>query len=617
MKSLFNYFKAFESKISESELLENQFLDTGIYKVDTFNTNSFSKIVMEKLENSRLLIHRLGEIMESTKTEIVEQINSNVNNYIVLITKLQAIDFLIENIDKPLLNIKNTILNEISFIEKYEADLLKIEDFIKENDNQVKLVMFSLKFYKIYQKCNEFTDSINRRYFLNNLLSHVLNPEAEEDVISHYEVLRSFLADILHFSTRFWSLHQIYVELNSEHVLFSQVEESLNKFLHYVDVIFKIVTIKIYKEDQISNLKDSNESNSEINWILFTNLLDLLVKIYAKSTKKDIVFQKIGENVLNNEISLIFNNKNLQLNKKISLLSSIIDNKYNHLNHLVLSNFIESLEFNVVCYLDPLIKKVLEEKFVFNCIDPSSFKDNYNSFIDFVGRFVNFDNFEKILSKDRMKLINLISKFSFYTYYQFIHSDIVKNLIDDGQVYNQEELYFSKTGTNLSNLLFNFVKMNSEMFRDRKLFLKNLPNYLNILPQCNKYIIAKSVQFFENKFTEKILENLQNKKFDENESKRYMLLITEFLGNFEAYVKFFRDEIFEKLQSLVTREVFIFRKVSELEKLLEKIKQSQILMYNHIRKEIAEKGDIIRLLLSYSDTEKTPIVIKDIISSKL
>ena len=45
-----------------------------------------------------MLLSELKSTIEKTKNEIVEQINSNFNNYVTLISKLQTIDFLIDNI---------------------------------------------------------------------------------------------------------------------------------------------------------------------------------------------------------------------------------------------------------------------------------------------------------------------------------------------------------------------------------------------------------------------------------------------------------------------------------------------------------------------------------------
>ena len=95
MNTLYSYLKVIEQKLSAPEAPEIQFLNSEIYKNPSFNLKSLSLSIFEKIKDTTYLLNQLKLTIEKTKNEIFDQINSNYNNYVALISKLQTIDFLV------------------------------------------------------------------------------------------------------------------------------------------------------------------------------------------------------------------------------------------------------------------------------------------------------------------------------------------------------------------------------------------------------------------------------------------------------------------------------------------------------------------------------------------
>ena len=124
MNTLYSYLKVIEQKLSAPEDPEVQFLNTDIYKNSSFNLKSLSASIFEKIKDTSYLLNQLKLTTEKTKNEIFEQINSNYNNYVTLISKLQTIDFLVDNIQKSFEKIK---------IDQIKKLIQQIYDFLMQN----------------------------------------------------------------------------------------------------------------------------------------------------------------------------------------------------------------------------------------------------------------------------------------------------------------------------------------------------------------------------------------------------------------------------------------------------------------------------------------------------
>ena len=210
--SLFKYFQNFEKNIQEGDNLEKQFLDLTHYKSENFNLNNFSKIVMSKITETNFLIKNLNEIVNVSRAEIVNQITSDINNYIVLISKLQNIDFLIDNIDKPLFNIKNKVISEINYISKYEEYLKKIYNFTVSNCEENKNIILLIRYYSLFEVCFKQSEKIKKDYF-NDINNICLNSD-ELNIFEYYGYIKKFLNENLKNEFRFQQLIKMEEQLN-------------------------------------------------------------------------------------------------------------------------------------------------------------------------------------------------------------------------------------------------------------------------------------------------------------------------------------------------------------------------------------------------------------------
>ena len=148
MNTFYNYIKVIEDKLSAPEIPEAQFLDIELYKSSSFNLKTFSFSIFSKINDTSYLLNQLKLTIERTKNEIVEQINSNYTNYVALISKLQMIDFLIDNIQQSLNNIKNKINGKMNLIDKYENELKGMLNYIQNNDNEINKINEMIKNYE-------------------------------------------------------------------------------------------------------------------------------------------------------------------------------------------------------------------------------------------------------------------------------------------------------------------------------------------------------------------------------------------------------------------------------------------------------------------------------------
>ena len=166
MNTLYSYLKVIEQKLSAPEAPEIQFLNTEIYKNPTFNLKSLSLSIFEKINDTTYLLNQLKLTIEKTKNEIFDQINSNYNNYVALISKLQTIDFLVDNIQQSFQKIKNKIDNKLHLIEKYEKEFIEMLNYIKENDIEINKIQKTIKEYDINNKASKIKEKINK-FMLN------------------------------------------------------------------------------------------------------------------------------------------------------------------------------------------------------------------------------------------------------------------------------------------------------------------------------------------------------------------------------------------------------------------------------------------------------------------
>ena len=294
MNTLYSYLKVIEQKLSAPEDPEVQFLNVDIYKNPSFNLKSLSSSIFEKIKDTTYLLNQLKLTTEKTKNEIFAQINSNYNNYVILISKLQTIDFLVDNIQKSFEKIKNKIDNKLNLVEKYEKEFTEMLNYIKENDNEIIQIEKSIKEYEINIKASKIKDKIDK-FIINNALN--INER-------QYTPIRQLMF-----------LYISYFEL---------VKYDEKKYFNYFSLIDDI--LYFFTENYFIK-----QNNSEINLKLDLNIIKLIHMIYKNIKQENELYQKI----FNGFIKPVFN-KLTDSNKNIA---NITNDLLNYIN----SNQIQNL----------------------------------------------------------------------------------------------------------------------------------------------------------------------------------------------------------------------------------------------------------------------------------
>ena len=512
MNTLYSYLKVIEQKLSAPEAPELQFLNTEIYKNSSFNLKSLSLSIFEKIKDTTYLLNQLKLTIEKTKNEIFNQINSNYNNYIALISKLQTIDFLVDNIQQSFQKIKNKIDNKLNLVEKYEKELTEMLNYIKENDIEIIKIQKTLKEYDINNKASKIKEKIEKF-----MLDFSMNIKE-----SQYTPIRKLLF-----------LYINYFEL---------VSEDEKKYFNYFSTIEEI----LYHFTENYFIK---QNNTEINLKLDLNIISLIYKIYKYTKKEDILFQKLFNGFIKSNFNKITDtNKNI-VNIVNDLINYINSEKINDLCKI----FSDKNNFIKICFLKPFINKFSKEKFIFNCSDVNQFVQNYTSILKYIKLFNLTEN------DDLNNIRSFCQNFSFFTYYQYLQNDLCLQLTPLIEYEKKNNIIDNNYITLISNSLFNYTKAIKDIFNDKKIFLKILPNFLTFISQCSLLLNSKI------KEVNIIIE--KNKNMKQN-------LINDYTKNIELYNEYFKPEGEFYLN--------ILNNVYEEEKFLIKNEEQKIEFKNHL-----------------------------------
>ena len=468
MNTLYSYLKVIEQKLSAPEDPEVQFLNIDIYKNPSFNLKSLSSSIFEKIKDTSYLLNQLKLTTEKTKNEIFEQINSNYNNYVSLISKLQTIDFLVDNIQKCFEKIKSKIDAKLNLVERYEKEFSEMLEYIKENDNEIIKIQKEIKEYDINIKANKTKEKIDKFIISNSL---AINERL-------YTPIRQLMFLFVNY--------------------FELVKSNEKKYFNYFSLIDDI----LYHFTENYFIK---QNNTEINLRLDLNIISLIHKIYKIIKQEDTLYQKLFNGFIKSALN------------KLTDANIDIPNVINNLINYIKSSQIEGLllifsnnnNFLNICFLNPFINKFIKEKFLFNCSDINQFYNNYKSVIKFMKLF-NIKNIEDI-----SLVRNFIQNFSFFTYYQYLQNDLCTNLIGLIQYQNSsiKEDYIKI----INSSIYNYIQALKEIFNKGKIFLKILPNFLTFIFQCNILIsnkINEAMNYIKNNnnVNKEIIDNLNKYK---------------------------------------------------------------------------------------------------------
>ena len=492
MNTLYSYLKVIEQKLSAPEDPEVQFLNIDIYKNPSFNLKSLSSSIFEKIKDTSYLLNQLKLTTEKTKNEIFEQINSNYNNYVSLISKLQTIDFLVDNIQKCFEKIKSKIDAKLNLVERYEKEFSEMLEYIKENDNEIIKIQKEIKEYDINIKANKTKEKIDKFIISNSL---AINERL-------YTPIRQLMFLFVNY--------------------FELVKSNEKKYFNYFSLIDDI----LYHFTENYFIK---QNNTEINLRLDLNIISLIHKIYKIIKQEDSLYQKLFNGFIKSALN------------KLTDANIDIPNVINNLINYIKSSQIEGLllifsnnnNFLKICFLKPFINKFIKEKFLFNCSDINQFYLNYKSIIQFLKLFSLKE------SEDISLVRNFIQNFSFFTYYQYLQNDLCTNLtgLIQYQNANIKEDYIKVINTSI----YNYIEAIKDIFSKGKIFLKILPNFLSFIFQCNILLnnkIKEAMNFIKNNsnINQEIIDNLNKYKdiynnYFKNEGEFYNNIINDVYNN--------------------------------------------------------------------------------------
>ena len=117
--------------------------------------------------------------------------------------------------------------------------------------------------------------------------------------------------------------------------------------------------------------------------------------------------------------------------------------------------------------------------------------------------------------------------FSFFTYYQYLQNDLCIQLTSLIEYEKNNNNLDNNYITLITNTLINYTKAIKDIFNDKKIFLKILPNFLRFISQCSILIDSKIKEM--------------NKIIDK---KKYIKqsLIDDYKKNVELFNEYFKCE---------------------------------------------------------------------------
>lgn len=526
INSIYNYIKRIENALSAPESPEVQFLNIDLYKSKTFNLKSFSLSIFDKISNTKVLLSELKSTIEKTKNEIVEQINSNFNNYVTLISKLQTIDFLIDNITTSLENIKAKINSELDLVAKYENELTQMIKFIDDNDKEIKNVNESIKKYENKIKCENIIVKVDN--FLKDNISGLQE--------KNYTVIRKYFFLLLTF-------YKIKIK-GIENEQNSIIEQSSEKYMKILNEILDYVLQNYF----------SNQDNM-INMKLNANIISLINKLFTIQNSEDVLYEKIYENYTKNEINKIFEN-----NVPVPKIINEIENMINSNKYTTLMNEFNKDRFIQISFVIPFINKFSNDKFLFNCSDSIQFRDNYTSILNFINKY-NIDNI--IIS-----IQNFLQMFSFFTYFQYVQNDISSRLLSIVELDMKNE---KDNFTIISGCISNYLKVIKD-YTNGNIFIKNLPNFLNFILQCSIFISQIIHNFEDSSELLKIYHNSINDNMNFEIAGKDKEKIDNYYKTIKQYNEYFINGDFKKsIEEIAKREMFICKEEKERSSILNEI----------------------------------------------
>ena len=451
-----SYISKYQQDLKSNDDVLSLLLNPDIYQDSSFNKESVVNNITNNISDAKELEHfklSLISIMERLKSEILDTVNFNYNNFIVLMTKLNNIDFLIENIEKPLRYAEQKTQTSLELVSVYKSELTNCKNEISKivldivlinlklalnqkyieikqsfdnldnkggllvsinksnnktytsnNNNSLKQKLESLIELKLYNSdnnknnTNNYKSSINLSF--NNVEFITIN-----DYYNSYQTIKKFLNSIYFISYNLKKFNHLYNNLTDVNLKIASIEsinseisldENISKSIHQDN---NINTVVIDDNDLKNNnhvIKDNTNANTDNN--------------------KDILYQKkyINEQedkILNliDKILIISIDELNKLNESDIINSKADNNENKKIKKVKLESFF-SIIFQIYCNLSKENKlyTIINEKCIYVLIEKSlnysnntsifsnkikTLKDNY---INIYSLFQNISNLNNL-----------------------------------------------------------------------------------------------------------------------------------------------------------------------------------------------------------------------------
>lgn len=642
-----------QNKINEIDNPDLKYINIALYDSSQFNAENLVKMIQRESSESfskEKLIDNLKLMSHNIKSQIFEQVKDHYPTFISLSNKLQNIDYMVDNIEKPIESMKIKLSQEIDFNKNLKEELILSKNALTKINSEIILLELSIRIDSLFADIKKEIDTYDC------LNSERILKFSNEGILLNYNNLKQLLNNLLftadkinEFNTIFKKSKSLY-EIDSKLKLNEKVDIEINNNLaQYYNNIYKQY-LRINEEEQkiVSFLQ--NTLNYLLNVYLKTKKRSIILNfkkntnsyfsnsemketksVTTKTTSKTSSDYKVMKSVSQYEViisklikilsildgeSHIYNafSKNQILNTLVSETMDLVDNslktkiiilsrEYYSLFEDLINNFksrkMTEIDITTNCFLRLVCQKISTDKSLFNCTDINSFNENYSSIVllihsvkeenlnelnqlyvtnknnisyvmnqyikNYLPNNANNDDIHRDKNIDSNNefsyciklLITSIQKYSYFTYFQLIQSEINKILIeyysDQNNLINttNKKTYITQNNSNIlilkdlsfksnfaskimniTNFLYSLNKSVLDQYNGNRIFTKILPNWFNYKSTLNNYIMNILSIFLTSSeviaFCAAMKDYFKNNRKDVNSSEAISFSFNEF-----------------------------------------------------------------------------------------
>lgn len=436
-----------KNKIDDIDNPDMKYINISMYDSSQFNAENLVKLIQTENNESfskEKLIENLNLMSTNIKSQIYEQVKDHYPIFISLCNKLQNIDCMVDNIEKPLDSMKIKLMQEIDFTKSLKDNLILSKNALTKIYSEIILLELSIRIDSLF---NEIKKEIENYDVLN---SERVSKFSNEDIISNYNNLKLILNNLLFTAGKIEEFNKLFNKAKSLYevdcvIKFNENEEFSNDLGQYYNVIYKqylrikeeeerIVSflqnilisllnlyLKTKKRALILNIKRNTSSyfsNSEMKdtksvTTKTTSKTNNDYKIIKSVSQYEVIIIKLISilNILgqDQQIYLAFN-KNQILNNLVSETMDLVENSLKSKIIILIREYIalfgdlidnlkqrnlSTINISLNSFLTLVCQKISTDKSLFNCTDINSFYDNYSSIVLLIHSVIN-DNLKEL-----------------------------------------------------------------------------------------------------------------------------------------------------------------------------------------------------------------------------